>query len=261
MGSSSKTTETNAPPAWSAKGYEQSGAEAQRLYNSGAGGNVFTGSTVAQPSAATTGGIGQLWNAGQNWDTSGTRPLFAGTGALALNNDYLSENAYREKALQPSLDRTANMVRSSMSGMGRGGGAAETRALTESLGNLEAQSLNDDWNRRAGMLSTGIGQAQQAATSMAGLDQQNFQNRLTGANAALQAGGLIDQNNQANLDDYTNLWTALDNADWNRLGIYQQALAGASADYGTRTSRTKSSNPAALFGGIGSSLAGNPALK
>ena len=261
MGSKSTTTQTNAPPAWAAQGYKQTGAEAQRLYNSGAGGNVFTGSMVAQPSTATTSGIQQMYNAGQNWDTSGTRPLFAGTGALALDNDYLSENAYREKALQPSLDRTAAMVRSTMSGMGRGGGGAETRALTESLGNIENQSLFDDWNRRAGMLSTGIGQAQQAATSMAGLDQQNFQNRLQGAGAALQAGGLIDQNNQANLDDYANLWTALDNQDWNRLGIYQQALAGSAADYGTQTSRTKSSNPMAVLGGIGSSLAGNPALK
>lgn len=252
MGSSSTTKQENSPPAWSKAGYQQAGSEAQRLYNSGIGGNVYTGSTVAQPSAATTGGIEQLWNAGQGWDTSGTRNLFAGTGALALDNDYLSENAYRQQALQPSLDRTANMVRSTMSGMGRGGGAAETRALTESLGNIEAQSLNDDWNRRAQLMSTGIGQAQQAATSMAGLDQQGFNNRITGANTALQAGGLIDSANQANLDDYVNLWTALDNKDWGRLGMYNQALAGASADYGTQTSRTKSSNPMAAVGALGS---------
>jgi len=256
MGSSSKTVQENKPPAWAEPGFKQTGAEAQRLYNSGAGGNVYTGSTVAPLSGATTGGIEQMYNAGQSWDTSGTRPLFAGTGALALNNDYLSENAYREKALQPSLDRTAAMVRSTMSGMGRGGGGAETRALTESLGNIENQSLNDDWNRRAGMLSTGIGQAQQAATSMAGLDQQNFGNRLQGAGAALQAGGLIDQNNQANLSDYQNLWTALDNQDWNRLGIYQQALSGSAADYGTQTSRTKSSNPMAALGAVGSAMGG-----
>lgn len=252
MTSTSTTKQENSPPEWSKAGYQQAGAEAQRLYNSGAGGNVYTGSTVAPLSAATTGGIEQMYNAGQGWDTSGTRGLFAGTGALALDNQYLSENAYRQAALQPALDRTANMVRSSMNGMGRGGGAAETRALTESLGNIEMQSLNDDWNRRAGLLSTGIGQAQQAATSMAGLDQQNFQNRMTGANAALQAGGLIDRNNQQNLDDYVGLWTALDNKDWGRLGMYEQALAGASADYGTQTSRTKSSNPAAALGAIGS---------
>lgn len=255
MGSSSTTKTETAPPEWSKAGYQQAGAEAQRLYNSGSGGNVYTGSTVAPLSGATTGGIEQLWNAGQGWDTSGTRNLFAGTGALALGNDYLSENAYREKALQPSLDRTAAMVRSTMSGMGRGGGAAETRALTESLGNIENQSMFDDWNRRAGLLSTGIGQAQQAATSMAGLDQQNFTNRMTGADAALRAGGLIDKSNQANLDDYIGLWTALDNKDWGRLGMYEQALAGASADYGTQTSRTKSSNPMAALGAVGS-LAG-----
>lgn len=252
MTSTSTTKQDNSPPDWSKAGYQQAGAEVQRLYNEGSGGNVYTGSTVAPLSGATTGGIEQLWNAGQGWDTSGTRNLFAGTGALALGNDYLSENAYREKALQPSLDRTAAMVRSTMSGMGRGGGAAETRALTESLGNIENQSMFDDWNRRAGLLSTGIGQAQQAATSMAGLDQQNFNNRLTGANAALQAGGLIDKNNQANLDDYVNLWTALDNRDQGRLGMYLQGLSGASADYGTQTSRTKSSNPAAALGALGS---------
>lgn len=256
MGSSSTTKTENSPPAWSKAGYQQAGSEAQRLYNSGVGGNVYTGSTVSPLSAATTSGIENLYNAGANYDTSGTRDLFGQLGSLALNNDYLSENAFREKALQPSLDRTANMVRSATAGMGRGGGDFEIGTLTRELGNLENQSMFDDWNRRAGLLSTGINQAQGAASSMAALDQQNFQNQLAGANAQLQAGGLIDTQNQKDLDDYVGLWSALDNSDWGRLGMYEQALAGASADYGTQTSRTKSSNPMAAIGALGSLATG-----
>ena len=261
MGSSSSTTQENKPPAWAEGAFKTAGSEAQKIYASGQGGNVYQGSTVAQPSAATTSGIANLYNAGGNWDTSGTRDLFGQLGGLALNNDYLSENAYREKALQPALDETANRVRSAYSGMGRGNSNVETSTLTRELGNLETQSLADDWNRRAQMLTSGIGQAQSAASSMAGLDQQNFANRLAGANAQLQAGGLIDASNQANLDDYVNLWEANDMQPWTRLGLLEQAASGAAANYGTQTSRTKSSNPLAVLGGIGSSLAGNPSLK
>ena len=252
MSSTSTTKQESSPPEWSKAGYQQLGSEVQRLYNSGQGGNVYEGSTVAPLSAATTSGIEQMYNAGQNWDTSGTRGLFAGTGALALDNPYLSENAYLQQALNPALDETAARIRSTYSGMGRGNSDVEQKVLARELGNLQVSALANDWDRRGQLLSQGIGQAQQAATSMAGLDQQNFQNQLTGANAALQAGGLIDAQNQRDLEDYVGLWTALDNKDWGRAGMYSQALAGASADYGTQTSRTKSSNPAAVLGALGS---------
>lgn len=255
MASSSKTTETNSPPDWSKAGYEQAGQVAQDLYNSGSGGNVYTGSTVADLSGATTSGIDNLYNAGGNTNTAGTSGLFSQLGALALDNPYLSENAYLEQSLQPQLDKTANQIRSLYSGMGRGNSDVELSTLTNEIGNLRTSALADDWNRRAQLLSTGINQAQTAATSLAGLDQQQFENALTGANAQIQAGQLIDTQNQANLDDYVNLWTATDNAPWNRLAMYENALAGASADYGTRTSKTKSSNPMAALGAVGS-LAG-----
>lgn len=255
MGSSSSTTQENKPPAWAEGAFKTAGSEAQKIYASGQGGNVYQGSTVAQPSAATTSGIENLYNAGANYDTSGTRDLFGQLGGLALNNDYTSENAYREKALQPALDATANRVRSLYSGMGRGNSNVETGTLVRELGNLENQSLADDWNRRAQMLTSGIGQAQSAASSMAGLDQQNFQNQLAGANAQLQAGGLIDAANQANLTDYVNLWEANDMQPWTRLGLLEQAASGAAANYGTQTSRTKSSNPMAALGALGSAVA------
>jgi hypothetical protein len=87
MGSkTSKSTQTNSPPAWAEPLFKTSATDAMNLYKSGAGGNTYTGSTVAPLSGTTMGGINQLANAGQAWDTSGTRPLYQGLGAAAVSN-------------------------------------------------------------------------------------------------------------------------------------------------------------------------------
>ena len=85
MSKSTKTTTENKPPAWAAPAFELAGAEAMRLYESGAGGNTYLGSTVAPLSDTTMSGVNQMAQAGQNWDTSSaTRPLYQGIGAASL---------------------------------------------------------------------------------------------------------------------------------------------------------------------------------
>ncbi len=373
MGTSTSSTQTNSPPAWATPLFEQSATEAQNLYNSGAGGNTYTGSTVAPMSGTTLSGINQLAQAGANTDTSGTRGLFQDIGSAAVSNPYEDRlgnlahnidtqdthaqnvssgnfsgllnsfgaptsaqtnlqgmangsylrngNPYFNSALQGQLDQTANQVQSQFSGAGRYGSGANTGVLTNSLGNIRSGALSNQFNQdtqnmlaantqidqaRQGMAGNqlaaasgvagiatgnadrslqsqtgnadralagntlqgnllssagnmygqGIGQAQTAANSMAGLDQQNFTNSLTGANAALQAGGLLDQNAQRQLSDQIGQWYATDNQDWTRLGLLQQAAAGAAGDYGTQTGHSSSSNPMAALGAVGSLFGG-----
>lgn len=86
MSTTSKTTQTNSPPAWAQGLFETSAADAQRLYDSGVGGQTYTGSTVAPLSDTTMQGVNRLYQAGTNTNTSATRPLYGELGAAAVSN-------------------------------------------------------------------------------------------------------------------------------------------------------------------------------
>lgn len=278
MSKSTTSKQENSPPAWSKPLFEQSASEAGRLYNSGAGGNTYLGSTVAGPSDTTMSGINQLSQAGQAWDTSGTRDLFAGIGASAAgpsaadtyltdtaSGKYLQEgNPYYRQRLDKEIADSNAMIQSSFSGAGRYGSGVNQQTIADNTSGMLLQGLESDWNRErqnqlaaVGMLDnarfTGLGQAQGAASSMAGLDQQNFQNRLAGAGATMQAGQALDDQSQAMLNDEIAKFYALDNEEWNRLGMLQAAAAGSAGNYGTSTMTQRqpiSMAPlAALFGG------------
>ena len=63
--------------------FELSGSEAMRLYEDGYGGNTYMGSTVSDLSDTTMQGVNSLNEAGANWNTGGTRDLYAGLGEAA----------------------------------------------------------------------------------------------------------------------------------------------------------------------------------
>ena len=178
MSKTSKSTQENKPPAWAQPLFSTSATDAMNLYKSGAGGNTYTGSTVAPLSGTTMSGVNQLANAGQAWDTSGTRPLYQGLGAAATMNpatnrlfnaandasqptsaatnlqgyasgQYLdpANNPYFSKALQNQLDNTASTVQSQFAGMGRYGSGADTGELTRQLGQLSTSAMADQFNR------------------------------------------------------------------------------------------------------------------
>lgn len=345
MSKTSKTTQENRPPQWAEGLFKTSAADAQRLYDSGVGGNTYTGSTVSDLSGTTMQGVNQLAQAGQNWDTAGTRPLFGQIGSAAVSNPFMGQlgnlakttggigteygdvykraqdptaastyltdyasgknlkgegNPFYRQRLEGDLADTAAQVNSSMSGAGRFGSGAHTGTLTNELQDQRVAALENDWNREqanqfnatgmidaanqaalgtqlgalggktnaaglqgnmlsnaGGMYSTGIGQAQTAAGSMAGLDQQNFQNRLTGAGATLQAGNILDTQAQKLLSDDVAKWYATDNEDWTRLGMLQTAAAGAAGPYGSQVATSRqpvgiggiAQGLGALFGG------------
>lgn len=274
MSKESSTTQTNDPPSWAKPLFEQSASEANKLYSSGAGGNTWLGSTVAPLSDTTMTGVNQLAQAGQSWDTAGTRPLYQQLGASAVSPSYSEtnlskiasgqDNPYFEEALQGQLDKTAAQVRSTMSGMGRTGSGAETAALTDSLGNIRSNALYNQWNQNiqnqlaaSGQMDSsrmaGLNTGLSATNAMAGLDQQNFQNQLAGAQATLDAGGIVDKQAQSQLSDDVAKFYALDNQDWTRLGMLQSAASGAAGPYGTQVATSRQPmNIGGLFSGLGS---------
>lgn len=273
MSSTTESTQTSEPPGWAKPLFTQSAKDAQKLYNSGAGGNVYSGSTVADLSGTTMGGINALNKAGSNTNTAQTRPLFQGIGAASVspshseqnlgdmaNGTYLKNgNPYFNEALQGQLNDTAAQVQSQFSGAGRYGSGANTGALTSQLGNIRSNAMYNQFNQDTqnmmaanGLMDTqrnaGLDRALSATNSMSAQDQNQFQNGLAGAGAQLQAGGILDAQAQKQLSDKVSQWYAQDNQDWNRLGMLQSAAAGAAGNYGTQTGQSSSSNPMAAVG-------------
>lgn len=414
MGSKTTSTQENKPPEWATPLFKQSAGIASNLYNSGVGGNPFMGSTVSPLSGTTMSGVNQLAQAGQNWNTAGTRPLWGGLGAASVSDPFISQiaglaggvqggktdtsgiyggktdtsgisagqvgtgdyrgildraqaptsastnlqgyasgeylkgdgNPFYRQRLEGDLADTAAQVRSLMSGSGRLGSDVSNDVLADRLGRLRTAGLEEDFNRQtqnqfnanamidaanqgalgqqlgaasgiagigagnadrslqaglgragfsagdldrglqagisragfdagdlnraleatglqgnllssaAGLRGQGLDRAMSATGAMAGLDQQNFQNQLTGAGATLQAGGMMDKQAQAQLSDAVKQFYEQDNAEWQRLGLLQAAASGAAGPYGTQTGTSRTSNPAAVLGGLGGLFGG-----
>lgn len=379
MSKSTKTTTENKPPAWSEGLFKLGAAETERLYKSGVGGNTYMGSTVAPLSGTTMQGVNQLKQAGANWDTGGTRDIYAGIGAESVKDpfvaglstlagnlgttankyynpiasgqdgittgnqyqgivdkaggksaaeSYLTDmasgkwlkegNPYFNARLEGQLEDTAAQTRSLASGAGRYGSDVSNRMLTDRLGNLRTDALAQDWDRnllaqlqttgqidaarsqgitnqlsalngltgtqsaniqnrleaagglvnasavqggqlaQAGNLrGQGLDRAQTSANAMRDIDQQNYKNRLEGAKATLDAGNILDTQDQKLIADEVAKFYALDNQDWNRISMLLSGAAGSAGDYGIQNQTTRQPiNIAGVLSGIGSLLSG-----
>lgn len=225
-GKSSKQTTENKPPAWATPLFKQSADEAQKIYDSGAGGNVYQGETVAGLGQTTQGGI------------SGVKDTVAGLpGSTAAQNyltdyasgKYLAEgNPYYKERLNNEINDSNALIQSQFSGSGRYGSGANSQVLAKNTNNMLLQGLENDYNRQ---------QANQlAATQQIDAANSNlFQNKLAGNQAVIGAGQLQDANNQAKLTADFTKWQSEDMEPWTRLGLLQSAAAGAAGNYGTNT--------------------------
>lgn len=246
MASSPKTTKTeNKPPAWAAPLFSQSASEAQRLYNSGAGGNVYQGDTTAGLGSTTQSGISGLQGAVSSIpkSTSSANNL----GEIASGSFLKSGNPYFESALSGQLQSTADQVQSQFSGSGRYGSGANTNVLTNSLGNIRSKALYDQYNQDTQNMLTANGQIDSANNAL-------LNSQLAGNQAVIGAGQLQDAAKQAELDAAQSKFLAEDNKDWTRLGLLQAAASGSAGNYGTQSQvQSGGSNPLlGAIGGIGS---------
>jgi hypothetical protein len=228
MGKTTQSTQKteNSPPAWATPLFKQSAHEASKIYNSGAGGNVYNGQTVAGLGGTTTQGINGIKStvAGLPDSTSAQNNLsdYASGKFLAEGNPY-----YKERLNNEIADSNA-LVQSQFSGSGRYGSGANTGVLAKNTSNMLLQGLESDYNRQ---------QANQlAATQQIDAANSNlYQNNLAGYQAQIGAGQLQDANKQAQLTADFTKWQSKDMEPWTRLGLLQSAASGAAGNYGTNT--------------------------
>jgi hypothetical protein len=242
-GETTQKTE-NSPPAWATPLFKQSASEAQKIYDSGAGGNVYQGQTVAGLGNTTQQGIKGISNtvAGLPSSTSAQNNLtdYASGKFLAEGNPY-----YKER-LNNEINDSNSLIQSQFSGSGRYGSGANTGVLAKNTNNMLLQGLENDYNRQ---------QANQfAATSQIDAANSNlYQNQLAGNQAQIGAGQLQDANKQAQLTADFTKWQSEDMKPWTRLGLLQSAAAGSAGNYGTNTqTQTQPFNAMQGLGALGS---------
>lgn len=220
-GKSSKQTTENKPPAWATPLFKQSASEAQKLYDSGSGGNVYQGQTVAGLSPTTQAGIQNISSAANNWNMPGYQSMLAGVGdaggkagsiydraamptssatnlADMASGAYLkSGNPYFEDALKGQLDKTAAQTQSQFSGSGRYGSGANTDVLTNQLGNIRSSALSDQFNRDTQNMLAANGQIDNSNIASGNLANSALQTRLAGTQTQLGVANQAFQNQLA----------------------------------------------------------------
>lgn len=178
----------------------------------------------------------------------------------------LEGNPFFNAALQGQTDKLADQVNLSMAGSGRYGSGAHTGVLADSIGDMRTRALSDNFTRERGHQMEAIrgltdddqrkfGNRLSAIQTGAGLEQQGAQtglgwanalptlqqNRVFDENLLMQAGGMRDQQRQAELNDQIRRFTEADMEEITRLGFLQSAASGSAGPYGT--SKTVSQQP------------------
>lgn len=93
-GGTTKQVSENKPPAWAKPLFETSASEAQKIYDSGAGGGVYQGQTVAGLGNTTQQGIAGVSNAAKNYNTgANTYNAFGQLGNQANQSGNAFSNA------------------------------------------------------------------------------------------------------------------------------------------------------------------------
>lgn len=239
------STQTNSPPAWAVPLFQQGAKDAQDLYQSGAGGNVYQGKRVTDLSGETQSGLKGLQQALDGFADSG---LQSGLGkpTAAQNNladmaagNYLSQgNPYYRERLDQAVGDMAAKVNSQMSGAGRYGSGANSDILAKNSSAMLLDGLDKDYSRAMqNMLAANeqIDSANQGALNSAGNYLRNWSN---GAQAQMQGGRIKDGNAQDKLNAAQQKWEEEDNKGWRRLDYLQNAAKGFAGNYGTQTTNS-----------------------
>lgn len=225
-----------------------SGEQGLALFRNGQGGNVYQGQRVGDLGNASLSAINHLGQAADLFKGTALKELangpMASTGNLAqmAKGEMIGNNARFGQALQNTLDNTATTINSSLSGAGRYGSGAHSGVMADQLGQVASGAMANQYNQDVQNMLTANGQIDQANLGRLNALGNLFQSYSNVAGNALAGGQVIDRNQQARLDAERDRWLESDNQGWTRLGLLQNAMAGAASTYGTTRGNQNSSS-------------------
>jgi hypothetical protein len=264
-----------------------SAKDAKQLYNREEGFNVYTGDRVARmndmqkDALGTLGGLDSL--AGRmDYSQDRFKDLYGQAGGpsyasknlqgIAAGNSLMGDPLFQEM-LDRESQKIGDQANMAFSAAGRYGSGAHTGALGDAVGDFRRDAILQDYGaeRERQMAANqmldqqrlaGLGMQGDFANSIAGANQNRFNNLLTGGQSALQAGTFRQQQAQAIEDAKRQEWTEKDQEAWTRLGALQAAATGSAGPYGMmQTTQTQPFNALGLLGSLGSMFLSDRRMK
>lgn len=232
-------------------------SEAQRLYGNSDQPAYYSGSTVADPTAAQTAGFQNTISRAMSG--SPLLPAADKTTLNTINGSYLdpSSNPYLAKTYGMAADQvqrtfqnsTAPTTDAMFSAAGRYGSGGRYNAqrnndmgLGATLDNLATSIYGGNYQNERGIQAATTANAPNLAAA-----------DYTDPQALINVGGQQQQQNQAQLTDLVNRWNYDQNRPWNNLARYQSMVQGNYGQSGTVNSTSTTpyfSNPTgSILGG------------
>jgi|GEM_PF-2965471 len=241
----SDTTNTANPADWAAQNYHTGASDALNAYESGQGSQVYQGERVpGQLSGQTQAGQGILSQAAQNLANQG--PLAQGALTKIANADPGQTNPYFEQQLNNTLSNVSNQVSNSAAAQGTSS-AAQNQQLGTAMGQAATSALSDQYNK-------GVEQ-QMGASGLLNQEQQGYNNTLGNlANSSIKAGMLTTGLQQLQDAAKQQMFNEQQMQPWKRLGLLGAATNTFAAPYGTATTHATGSSKGTGSVGMGGAL-------
>lgn len=257
------SVQSSRPPAWAMPLFQQGAADAQDLYQSGQGGNVYQGKRVADLGEETQSGLKGLGQALGGFSDGGLRSRLGQKTAAESNladmasGAYLREGSpYYRQRLDNEVNAMAAKVNSQIAGAGRYGSGAHSDILAKNTNAMLLEGLDKDYGRAMQNMLAANSQTDSAGQGALNSAADYLRNWSGAANAQMLGGRIADAQAQNKLDAERDKWEEEDNKGWRRLDYLQNAAKGFAGDYGVKTMNSAATaserrNPWALGGALG----------
>lgn len=271
MNGKQTTTATNTPWEPAQPVLKTGLADADALYKTGVGGQVYTGSTVIPYSNQTMAGFGEIGrNATANMGGQGLSGQYqdiintggfnapqqqamqgwqtAATGAFDPN-----ANPAFQQVLKQSQDAARDYVNQGAAAAGRYGSGIHQQTMANSIGDLTSRMIGNEyqnWQNRGDAARSNLFNAGQ--TGMGNLGTA-YQGMGAPAQDMITLGGAYEDLATRQMNDQLRIFNETQNRPWEQLGRLN-AVASGSGQYGTSSTTAPGPNPFAQALGGGLSL-------
>ncbi len=270
MNGKQTTTSSNAPWAPAQPVLQTGLNDANALYQSGVGGQVYTGSTVVPYANQTMQGFGAIQNNAtanmggqglsgqyQNIINAGgfnapQQQALQGWQAAATGEFNPNANPAFQQVLRQSQDAARDYVNQGAAAAGRYGSGVHQQTMGNTIGDLTSRMVGNEyqnWQQRGDAARGNLFNAGQAGIGNLGAA---YQGMGAPAQDMITIGGAYEDLATRQMNDQLRIFNETQNRPWEQLGRLN-AVASGSGQYGTSQTTAPGPNPfaQALGGGLG----------
>lgn len=215
---------------------KNSAAEADALFNSGIGSQVYTGSTVVPFAKQTMAGMNNIEGFANNNAGVMQKPLQQYSGLMDIlspiaRGDFGADTTFKN-TLGAAQEAAGTAVNQSMSDMGRYGSGLHQTSLAKSIGDLTNDAMLKRQAWAAGQMSD-TGQQIRSA----------FEGGMMPGQALMQIGGNYENLMANQINDQLRIFNQQQSVPWEQLARYNAIISGAGALGGQTSSQSKATTP------------------